>query len=64
MVLDDIELRYFSNQVANSALLIIRDIWALMPLGVTAVKGFAFSPEVSLFFSPSEFSFPRLLRRR
>ena len=53
MVFDDIELRYFPNQVAHSDLLIIHDTCALMPLDVTTVKGFTFSPEVSLFFSPS-----------
>ena len=54
MVFDDIELRYFPNQVAHSDLLIIiHDTCALMPLNVTTVKGFTFSPEVSLFFSPS-----------
>ena len=53
MVFDDIELRYFSNQVAHSDFLIIRDPCALMPLDVTIVKGFTFSPEASLFFSPS-----------
>ena len=42
MVFEDIELRYFSNQVAHSDLLIIRDPCALMPLDVTTVKGFTF----------------------
>ena len=53
MVFDDIELRYFSNQVAHSDLLIIRETCAIMPLDVTTVKCFTLSPEVSLFFSPS-----------
>ena len=53
MVFDDIELRYFSNQVAHSDLLIVRDPCALMPLDVATVKGFTFSPEASLFFSLS-----------
>ena len=51
MVFDDIELKYFSNQVAHLDSLII--FCALMPLDVTTVKGFTFSPEASLFFSPS-----------
>ena len=53
MVFDDIELRYFSNQVVHSDLLLMRDTCALMLFDVTTVKGFTFSPVVSLFFSPS-----------
>ena len=63
MVFDDIELRNFSNQVKHSDLFIVRDKRALVLLDVTTVKGFTFSPKVTLFQPKREFSFPRLLRR-